>query len=102
MVTFLVGMEAEGPVTAVRVAGELDVATADRLRDALHDAAREGDRIVLYLDGVSFIDARGLRTIVRAHEELGERLVLGSISVPVRRIIDLVEAQTGLQTGLAA
>ena len=59
--------EAGGLVT-LRPAGELDIATAARLERALHDGREPGDRVVLDLAALEFIDSTGLRVIVRGVE----------------------------------
>lgn len=52
----------------VRVEGELDVATAPALEEALKRAeASDASGIVIDLTGVSFIDSTGLRTLLEAH-----------------------------------
>ena len=57
-----------GGVTTVRPAGELDIGTAPRLERALLEGRRAGDRVVLDLSGLQFIDSTGLRVIVQAVE----------------------------------
>jgi anti-sigma B factor antagonist len=61
--------------TVLRLAGEIDVATAPRLRDRLVALATGGHpRIVVDLAGVSFIDSMGLGALLsgmkraRAHD----------------------------------
>ena len=55
----------------VSVTGELDLATAPRLRDALAAALGRGRRrIVLDLLGVSFMDSSGLSVIVQAYKTI--------------------------------
>ena len=51
--------------TVVRPVGELDLATAPKLRDAL--AATLGGNLVVELSGLSFIDASGLSVLIAAH-----------------------------------
>ena len=56
-----------GPEGArVGVAGEIDLATADRLRDAVDGELRAGRHVVLDLAGVEFMDSSGLNVILRA------------------------------------
>jgi anti-anti-sigma factor len=57
--------------------GELDLASADRLEDAIREAERGGLRIVIDLSDLQFIDSTGLSVLVRAHtrsREDGQRL----------------------------
>jgi anti-anti-sigma factor len=57
----------EGTVLALR--GEIDIASA-HLLDAWLDAARELDqRIIVDLEGVTFLDSSGLHALLRAREE---------------------------------
>jgi len=78
---------------AVRLEGELDLETAqefDRQLAAI-DAARL-TRLVVDLRGVTFMDSRGLSSIVRAHQSAeanGYSLVLRRGSNQVRRLFAL-------------
>ncbi|MFC7331175.1 STAS domain-containing protein [Marinactinospora rubrisoli] len=76
--------------------GELDVATADALADALTTAAdRTGRDVTVDLSGVAFCDAAGLGGLVRAAnhaDRAGLRIVLRA---PTQRIARLLYV-TGL------
>ncbi len=63
--------EGEGRVV-VRLAGELDAATAPRLHDVLIDLIDGGTTAVLDVDlaELDFIDSTGLGTIVRARQRI--------------------------------
>jgi len=51
----------EGVHTVVEVVGELDVSTADRLRERFVDLIADGRyRLVVDLQGVDFLDSTGL------------------------------------------
>jgi anti-sigma B factor antagonist len=77
----------------VRLEGELDLETSQELDRQLAaiDAARL-TRLVIDLHGVTFMDSRGLSSIVRAHqsaEENGYALVLRRGSNQVQRLFAL-------------
>lgn len=58
----------------IQVDGDLDLAVADRLKEAIdRAAAEECSRIVIGLQGCEFIDSTGIAVIVRAHNEMAER-----------------------------
>ena len=59
-------VEAADGVHTLRPAGELDIGTAHRLERALLEDREPGDRVVLDLAGLEFIDSTGLRVIVHA------------------------------------
>ncbi len=62
-----------GRVT-LRITGELDIATAPRLRSAVETAWSSGaGEIVLDMRSVRFIDSSGLREILRTREACEER-----------------------------
>jgi anti-sigma B factor antagonist len=57
-----------GGVVTLRPTGELDIGTAERFQRALVEGRSAGDRVVLDLAQLEFIDSTGLRTIVHAIE----------------------------------
>jgi anti-sigma B factor antagonist len=70
-----VAVEAVDGWQVLRLAGEVDVATAPRLRDRLVQLINEGPpKLVVDLSGLSFIDSMGLGALVsglkraRAHD----------------------------------
>jgi anti-sigma B factor antagonist len=79
---------------AIRVAGEIDMASASRLGDHLErltDQALDGDVQIDAAD-VTFLDSSGLRVLVGASARLrmnGHRLVVRNPSPPFRRTLDL-------------
>ena len=81
----------------VTVRGEVDVHTAPALRERLTEVVRQGeDRVVVFLDGVTFIDSVGLGVLVAAHhaqEARGGTLEIVCGEPRVLRILQL----TGLR-----
>ena len=75
------------------VIGELDVATAPILEDAV-DRAIDGQGVFrLDLSGLTFMDSRGARAVMHAHnnvESLGKRLVVLSPTPVARRVLELM------------
>jgi anti-sigma B factor antagonist len=58
----------------VRCGGEIDLATAERLRDVLDRVVADGTgRVVLDIGDVTFIDSNGLNAIVTAYTDLRAR-----------------------------
>lgn len=94
----------EDGVHAVSVTGELDQATADKLRASLREAIEAGTSAVMIdMSDCGFIDSTGLGVIVEAWKELrsrnGDSAAL-SICCPepeVRRILEV----TGLDQAIA-
>jgi anti-sigma B factor antagonist len=84
------------PATTVALVGEVDVSTADAIRGAAGLALSEGgDRLVLDLRQVTFMDSQGISALVDAHRTLdrhGMRLVVAD---PPVRVVKLL-ALTGL------
>jgi anti-sigma B factor antagonist len=67
----------------VAVAGELDMATAPRLREQLNALIAAGARrLVVDLRGVSFMDSIALAALVRAQQRLGDK---GRMAVVIER-----------------
>ena len=75
------------------VRGELDLATAHQLDEAIQHAVDEGARTVLLdLGAVTFLDSSGMRSIVQASqrlEEQGGRVAWIGLSPAAERIFDL-------------
>ncbi len=77
----------------VRVHGEVDLATADRLRDRLLQAAQDSrcDCLVVDMSGLGFFDASGVRALVAVHQVLtpqGRHMVLAEPSPIADRVLD--------------
>ncbi|MGF1664901.1 MAG: STAS domain-containing protein [Acidimicrobiia bacterium] len=79
--------------TMLSVKGEIDIATAGILDEAIEQAVTDGrTRIAVDLEGVSFMDSTGLRTLIVAHRRLGD--VGGTLAVipgsgPIRRLLEV-------------
>lgn len=84
-----------GPHTVVGVTGELDVATAPALRDAVLGLLNRGvDSFVLDLRGVTFIDSTGVGSLLRIHHRQG--LLGGTVHFvvdqpSVLRVLDVMQ-----------
>ena len=85
---------------AVRVEGELELATASELESALLRAMESGaESILLDLERVSFIDSEGLRVLfwaARQSREDGDRLRIDVGSGHVRQMIELTRLEDSL------
>jgi anti-sigma B factor antagonist len=97
------GISKRGSTTVVVVAGELDIASAPMLTDAI-ERAREADAedLVVDLRDLEFMDVSGLRVLIRAHqhaEEAGGRLRLANVRQSVRRLLTLTGANEILSIG---
>jgi anti-sigma B factor antagonist len=88
---FDVDVQHRDGVAIVLPRGELDIATADRLRSAV-DGLNGARRLVLDLRGLSFIDSSGLRLLVEIHRRArrdGLDLSLVAPPAPADRAIQL-------------
>jgi len=76
----------------VRLGGELDVYNAGVVRDALVDAARRaGERVVVDLGDVEFVDSTLLGVFVESRTNLANRrgFLLASPGMAVRRALEV-------------
>jgi anti-anti-sigma factor len=73
--------------TEIKVQGELDLAVADQLSDAIE--RREGERILINLASCEFIDSTGIAVILHASRADGRKLVVHSPSGQVLRVLEL-------------
>ena len=74
------------------VIGELDMATAETLREALRPIALSHRPIALDLGELTFIDSSGIRALVDLASRMNGSgpLMLFNLSVGVRRLLDIV------------
>ena len=93
-------VERSGRRVVVCAFGELDLATAAAVRQALVDAGTPGPAdVVLDLSGVTFVDATGLAALLQAAEALraaGGDLRLASPSRMLRRMLRLLQLEQRL------
>jgi anti-sigma B factor antagonist len=80
------------------LSGELDLASADRLEDAIRQAELDGDlRIVVDLGDLQFMDSTGLSVLLRAQarsRDNGQRLSFRrSNHEAVARLLDLTHTK---------
>lgn len=73
--------------TEIEVQGELDLAVADQLHDAIERA--EGEQVLINLASCDFIDSTGIAVIVRASQANGRKVVAHSPSAQVLRVLDV-------------
>jgi anti-anti-sigma factor len=94
---FEVHREDVGRVSVVAVAGEIDLATADDVREALQGAPADAP-LVLDLCEASFIDSSGLRVILLERQRRSGPLHLACAPAgPLTRIFEV----SGLETELS-
>jgi anti-sigma B factor antagonist len=104
-----VDVREDGGRTIVSVTGEVDMATAPRLRAYVEGvvALQRGD-VVLDVSGVSFMDSTGIGVVMHAARQLaggGHALVLRAPRQPLRRLLDItgiarvLEVEDGWPTG---
>lgn len=89
-------IERTGPAAEpmMRIAGEIDVATAPRVRDELTAVLDAGARrVILDLGAVDFVDSSGLGVLVgalrRLQEESDGRMVISEAQDGVRKVFEI-------------
>jgi len=79
----------------VKVAGELDLASAPQLSEALAEPGGDAEQpVVLDLSDVSFIDSSALRTLLLSGRQLadaGRQLQIGPRSDVVSRVLEVTQ-----------
>jgi anti-sigma B factor antagonist len=83
------------PVLVLR--GDVDLQTADRLRDAVDDAAADATTVIIDLRDVRFMDSPGLGTLIFCHQRLAAddvSLIVRSPQGHVRELFELVQLDT--------
>ena len=89
--TWSVEQLADG-TSRVIVTGEVDLAVEEPFVaevDSVAAARDGGTAVVLDLRGVTFLDSSGVRALIRLRQRHGERLRLGELSTPVRRVLEI-------------
>jgi anti-sigma B factor antagonist len=86
-----VSVESASDAAVVTVAGEIDIASAPELRDALTQAVRGSPRrLTVDLAQVSFIDSSGLNALASVTRESPDiEVVLASPSRQCRRVLEV-------------
>jgi anti-sigma B factor antagonist len=79
--------------SVLHVAGEVDVASASILRDALESLPSESPRVVVDLSEVSFLDSTGLGVLVgewkRSGEDTSARFCLVVTRPEIKRVLEV-------------
>ncbi len=88
----LTELERESGCHEIRVEGELDMAVADRLREALDRVGEEYAQVLINLERCEFIDSTGIAVIVAAYGRLakeGRRIAVCGGDTQVLRVLSL-------------
>ena len=91
----------EGDATVIHVRGEIDVATCERLRDAIEPHLGPQQMLILDLSGVEFMDSACLKVLVQARGTLtadGGSLFLRNPSLAAHRVLTVTGLVDLLQT----
>jgi anti-sigma B factor antagonist len=95
-VEFSIRAVTEGPTTTLRVAGEVDLATADELSQAATAALESGTQtLVIDLAEVTFLDSTGLAVLVAVTNRTTADSVSLTIRDPAPRVRNVINI-TGL------
>jgi anti-anti-sigma factor len=90
----------EGGATVIHVRGEIDIASCERLRDAIEPHLGPKQSIVLDLSNVEFMDSSSLGVLLQARGTLtadGGSLVLRNPSAAAQRLLTAAQAQDLLE-----
>jgi len=91
----------EGTGIVAHVSGEVDMATCGRLRDAIEPHLGPGQRVVLDLSGVTFMDSSCLAVLEQARTTLtedGGSLILRNPSKAARHLLSVTGMSKLFQT----
>jgi anti-sigma B factor antagonist len=77
--------------SGICLAGEVDMSSAPKLEEALRAAVEQGGPILVDVTDIRFMDSSGIRSLVKAALDLGERgcLIVHGERPQVRRVLDL-------------
>ena len=92
-VEFEITTEQRNGARIVRVSGEVDISTHERLGDHLVSEAKSGEYVVVDLSACNFIDSSGIRALLLGHKATetsdGGRFALVASSPQVARVLEL-------------
>jgi anti-anti-sigma factor len=91
----LIEGDPEAGCREIRIEGDLDLAVAAELQEALDRAAAENDRILIGLAGCDFIDSTGIAVILRAYNQMHEEGRKLSVYAPSGQVLRVL-SMTGL------
>lgn len=101
--SFHVHVQPHADAVLLAVSGELDIATAPELEQALDQISPEETKLVVVdLRELEFMDSTGLSTLVRAHQRLSEHdceLTLVKGPPQVQRLLDLTGVAERVRVG---
>ena len=87
---------------AIVVEGEIDLATVEELQAAIDSGFEaEAEQLVVDLNGATFMDSTGLKTLVMANRrfsEAGRSFAIAVSGGPVSRLIDLSGVDSAIRT----
>ena len=87
---------AQGPAPTVFLAGEMDLDCAESLREAVAEAARGAQTVVLDFADVTFIDSSGTGIFVRLCLDMSSQrmpIVARNLSPAVRGVFDMLRVR---------
>jgi anti-sigma B factor antagonist len=98
---FNVSVTSDAGSHSVALSGELDIATANQLTEQLEGVQPvSGDRLVIDLSAVSFMDSTGLRVLIAANRNAtagGYSLVIVTGESPAKRVLELTRMDEHMQ-----
>ena len=92
--SLIIDMEAKDRVLCIRLKGELDHHTAEKLRKQAESAIIKHNiqHIILNLGGLSFMDSSGLGAILGRYKQIKEKkgeMVVCAISPTIKRLFEM-------------
>ncbi len=98
---FNVSVTSNSGTHEVALSGELDIATADQLTEQLAGLKPvSGERVVIDLSAVSFMDSTGLRILIAANRDAAVgaySLVIVTGDSPAKRVLELTRMDEHMQ-----
>ncbi|HEY0391578.1 MAG TPA: STAS domain-containing protein [Solirubrobacterales bacterium] len=79
----------------IQIEGELDLAVAEQLEQALERAGTECRQILICLEGCGFIDSTGIAAIVHAHKQANSQGGKVAVYAPSDQVLRVLSV-TGL------